>query len=54
MRWIVRDIGVFLFGCIFISRYIFLGRTTRTSGKQNAKRKQFPVLAVQRRDLRIA
>ena len=27
MRWIVRDFGVFLYGCVFACKYIVLGET---------------------------
>ena len=50
MRWIVRDFGVFLYGCVFVCKYIVLGRDTRQSGKQGRKhRTQFgPILVVPR------
>ena len=57
MRWIVRDLGVFLYGCIFASRYLFfffLRKTVRNAEKRSAKRTQIPVMVAQRRDLRIA
>jgi hypothetical protein len=34
MRWIIRDISVFLFGCIFASRYILRGQNLRKSEKR--------------------
>ncbi len=37
MRWIVRDFGVFLYGCVFACKYIVLGRDARPSGKQGRK-----------------
>jgi hypothetical protein len=38
MRWLVRDIGVFLYGCVFASKYIFLGGTAGQPKKQDGKR----------------
>jgi len=26
MRWILRDLGIFLYGCVFGGKYIFVGR----------------------------
>ena len=37
MRWAIRDIGVFLYGCVFAGKYIFFGRSAWQPGKQDAK-----------------
>ena len=35
MRWAIRDIGVFLYGCVFAGKYIFFGRSACQPGKQD-------------------
>jgi hypothetical protein len=51
-RWIVRDLGVFLYGCIFAGQCILKRRISRDSEKRTVK--HAPVLVIQRRNLRIA
>jgi hypothetical protein len=38
MRWIVRDVGIFLYGCVFASKYIFFRRVARQPKRLDAKR----------------
>ena len=35
MRWIVRDFGVFIYGCIFACKYVFLRRGACLPKKQD-------------------
>jgi hypothetical protein len=44
MRWIVRDLGVFLYGCVFAGQCMFKLKTARDSEKKNTKRA--PVLVI--------
>jgi hypothetical protein len=37
MRWIVRDIGIFIYGCVFAAKYIFSSRARVQSEKQDAQ-----------------
>jgi hypothetical protein len=34
MRWIVRDIGIFIYGCVFAAKYLLFSRATVQSEKQ--------------------
>jgi hypothetical protein len=34
MRWTIRDVSVFLYGCIFASRYILCGQSHVTSNSE--------------------
>jgi hypothetical protein len=52
MRWIVRDLGVFFYGCVFAGQCIFKLSTARDFEKENTRRAAVPV--IQRRNLRIA
>jgi hypothetical protein len=38
MCWIVRDVGIFLYGCVFASKYIFFRRVARQPKRLDAKR----------------
>ena len=49
MRWIVRDFGIFLYGCIFACKYIVFGRDTRQPGKlRKHSTRLSPILVVPR------
>jgi len=52
MRWIVRDLGVFFYGCIFAGQCILKRRIAGEPRKRNAK--HAPVLVIQRGNLRTA
>jgi hypothetical protein len=38
MRWMVRDVGIFLYGCVFASKYIFFRRVACQPERLDAKR----------------
>jgi hypothetical protein len=38
MRWIVRDLGIFLYGCVFASKYLFYRRVACQPERFDAKR----------------
>ena len=51
MRWIVRDFGVFLYGCVFACKYFVVGQDAHQPGKQDLKccARVRPILVVQKR-----
>jgi hypothetical protein len=51
--WIVRDLGIFLYGCIFAGRCIFKLKNARDSDKESTTTRA-PVLAFRRRNFYIA
>jgi hypothetical protein len=38
MRWIIRDVGIFLYGCVFASKYIFFRQVAYRPKERDAKR----------------
>ena len=52
-QWIVRDLGVFLYGCIFAGQCIFKLKNARDSDKESTTTRA-PVLAFRRRNFHIA
>jgi hypothetical protein len=38
MRWIIRDVGIFLYGCVFASKYIFSRQVARRPQELDAKK----------------
>jgi len=53
MRWIVRDLGIFVYGCIFAGRYIVLARNARSTEKREAKRTQSGPVLVAVREMKL-
>ena len=38
MRWIIRDVGIFLYGCVFASKYIFSWQVAGRPQELDAKK----------------
>jgi hypothetical protein len=42
MRWTVRDVGVFLYGCLFAGRYVLFQRVAHQPREHDAKKPLAP------------